>query len=75
MCQMFFDRVNEEFLTNLSKNPNLHGQKTFDICQRKFDRVKGALMATFRGIFWCTARLFLDLLFGNSEIMGGGGQT
>ena len=42
---MFFDRVNEEFLTNLSKNPNLHGQKTFDICQRKFDRVKGALMA------------------------------
>ena len=59
-------------MTNLSKNPNLHGQKTFDICQRKFDRVKGALMATFRGIFWCTARLFLDLLFGNSEIMGGG---
>ena len=27
MCQMYFDRVNEEYLTNLSKNPNLHGQK------------------------------------------------
>ena len=27
----FFDRVNWEFLTNLSKNPNLHGQKVFDI--------------------------------------------
>ena len=31
MVQMFFDRVNQEFLTNLSKNPNLHGQETFDI--------------------------------------------
>ena len=31
MCQMYFDCVNEEFLTNLSKNPNLQGQKTFDI--------------------------------------------
>ena len=48
MCQMYFDSVNEVFLTHLSKNPNLHGQKTFDIqhltyeiCQRKFDRVKG----------------------------------
>ena len=26
-----FDRVNEKFFTNLSKNPNLHGQKTFDM--------------------------------------------
>ena len=45
MCQMYFDRVNDEFLTNLSKNPNLHGQKkhlTYDVCQRKFDRVRGA---------------------------------
>ena len=31
MCQILFDRVNEEFLTNLTKNPNLHGQKTFDV--------------------------------------------
>ena len=31
MYQMYFDRVNEEFLTNLSINPNLHGQKTFDM--------------------------------------------
>ena len=39
-----FDCVNEEFLTNLSKNPNLHGQKnlTYEIRQRKFDCVKGA---------------------------------
>ena len=31
-------------LTNLSKIPNLHGQKhlTPEICQRKFARVKGA---------------------------------
>ena len=45
MCQMYFNRVNEEFLTNLSKNPNLHSQKhlTYEFCQRKFDRVKGAL--------------------------------
>ena len=31
MCQMYFDRVNEKFLTNLLKNPNLHSQKTFDM--------------------------------------------
>ena len=31
MCQMYFDCVNEEFLTNLSKNPNLRRQKTFDM--------------------------------------------
>ena len=45
MCQMFFDCVNEEFLTNLSKNRNLHGKKhlTYEICERKFDCVKGAL--------------------------------
>ena len=29
MCQMYFDRVNEDFLTNLSKNPNLHGHMKF----------------------------------------------
>ena len=29
MYQIYFDRVNEEFLTNLSKNPNLYCQKTF----------------------------------------------
>ena len=39
MCQMYFDCV------NLSKNRNLHAQKhlAYEICQRKFDRVKGAL--------------------------------
>ena len=44
MCQMYLDRVNWKFLTNLSKNPNLHGQKHLihEICQRKFGRVKGA---------------------------------
>ena len=31
MYQMYFDSVNEVFLTHLSKNPNLHSQKTFDI--------------------------------------------
>ena len=35
ICQMFSDYVNKEFLICklgiLSKNPNLHGQKTFDI--------------------------------------------
>ena len=25
MCQMYFDRVNDEFLANLSKNLNLYG--------------------------------------------------
>ena len=48
MCQTYFDRVNEEFLTNLSKSPNLHGQKTFDIwnlskkiwsCKRGFEQL------------------------------------
>ena len=27
MCQMYFHRLNKEFLTNFSKNPYLHGQK------------------------------------------------
>ena len=42
MCQMFCDRVNQELLTNLLENPNLHGQKhlTYEICQRKFGRAK-----------------------------------
>ena len=42
--QMSFDCVNEEFSTNLSKIPNLHGEKhlTHKICRRKFGRVKGA---------------------------------
>ena len=30
MCQMFFHHVNWEFLSNLSKIPNLHGNETFD---------------------------------------------
>ena len=30
ICQMFFDRVNRDFSTNLSKIPNLHDQKTFN---------------------------------------------
>ena len=30
ICQMFFDRVNYDFLTNLSKIPHLHNQNTFD---------------------------------------------
>ena len=30
ICQIFFDRVNLDFSTNLSKIPSLHGQKTFD---------------------------------------------
>ena len=28
--QMFFDRVNLDFSTNLSNSPGLHGQKTFN---------------------------------------------
>ena len=30
ICQMFFDRQNEDFSTNLLKIPKLHLQKTFD---------------------------------------------
>ena len=42
ICQMYFDRVNEEFSTNLPKNPNLVKKHlTYEICQRKFGRVKG----------------------------------
>ena len=51
MRQMYFDRVNEEFLTNLSKNPNLYTIKkhlTYEIFQRKFNRVKGALLMYIR---------------------------
>ena len=40
---MFLDRVNYQFFTNLSKNHNLQGQKTFDIRQRKLSHVKGAI--------------------------------
>ena len=39
MCQIFFDRVNKKFFTNLLKNPNLHTVKkhlTYEICQTKF---------------------------------------
>ena len=47
MCQMYFDRVNDRYLINLSKNPNLHGQKhlTHEICRRKCDRVKRSFSA------------------------------
>ena len=49
MCQMYFDGVNKEFLTNLSKNPIYTVKKhlTYEICQRKFNRVKGAYESTY----------------------------
>ena len=51
----FFDRVNEELLTILSKNANLSVEKTFDIelRQRKFGRVKrGFIMDKMGYIDW-----------------------
>ena len=46
MCQVYFDRVNDEFLTNLICRKILiytvKKHLTYEVCQRKFDRVKGA---------------------------------
>ena len=49
---MYFYHVNVEFFTNLSKNLNLHVKKhlTYEISQRKFDRVKGALSCRHVGV-------------------------
>ena len=52
---MYFDRLNDEFLTNLTKNLNLHGQKTFDIwsCKRGlniFDRTDLVVLQLYHSI-------------------------
>ena len=66
----FFDRVNWDFSTNLSKIPHLHDQKTK--CQRKFGGVKEALHARIIQIYTCTnfanfARLFFRFFFKISQ--------
>ena len=64
MCQMYFDRVNEEFLTNFRKILVYTVKKhlTYEICQRKFGGVRGALIPIQTLVPVLTLILILNLV-------------
>ena len=64
-----FDCVNWEFWTNLSKNPNLHVQKTFDMhincsCKRGFKAFKFEHAGIAKGsfFFWGGDTVFVHIV-------------